>query len=111
VPNTAARIGDVTAVARDDVNVEVEGSGRADVHTEVVAVGLMGDLDGLASDGDRRQQRRVLLGGCVEPGSHMTTRDEQGVAGGDGKCVPEAQNKGGLVEDPRAVEAVAERAG
>src|SRR5262245_8474352 len=73
--------------------------GLADVHAEVVAVGLVDSLDGGPRVGDGGHQLRALLVGGLEPRRHVTAGDEQGVAWRDGELVPQAEDEASTVED------------
>jgi hypothetical protein len=73
--------------------------GLADVHAEVVAVGLVDALDGGPRVGDGGHQLRAFLVGGREPRGHVTARDDQRVAGRDGELVPQAEDQAPAVED------------
>ena len=60
----------IAVVPGDHVDVQMKDRlprGVADVHAEVVAIGLMDVLDGSAGIGDRGHQLHAFLVGGVEP--------------------------------------------
>jgi hypothetical protein len=102
VPYAAARVWDVTSVARNDVNVEMRNrltSGLAHVHTQVETVRSMTSKDLLASRLDGIGERLLFWGGCVEPTPHVTTSHQKRVSNGHRERVPKADDELGLQED------------
>ena len=90
--HAASRVGDVAGVARDQVDVEVEDGlarGFADVDADVEAVGAVAAGDQLSASVDAVGQGRSLLGGGVEPGRDVPSRDEEQVAFAHREGVPE----------------------
>ena len=85
------------------MDVEMEDrlpGGGADVHAEVVAIGLMDPFYGRPGVGDDGHQLRAFLVGGLEPRRHMPARDDQRVARGDGELVPEAEDQAPTMEQP-----------
>ena len=90
--HAAARVGDVAVVARDQVDVQVEdglAGGFADVDADVEAVGAVAAGDQLSASVEAGGQGRSLLGGGVEPGGDVPSRDDEQVAFADREGVPE----------------------
>ena len=98
VPDAAARVVHVAAVARDDVHVQMHdrlARGLPRVEADVVAVGpgreLAVELGFDLVDGV--EQRALLLSGGVEPGGDVPLGHDEGVAGGDGVAVAEREHE------------------
>jgi hypothetical protein len=107
VPHAAPWVVDVAAVARDQVDVQVEdglAGGPADVDADVVAVRAVAAGDQLAAVVEGLADGLVLLGAGVEPGGHVPPRDDEQVARARGEGVPEG-------EDERSLEGDAVRGG
>jgi len=101
--HAATRILDVAAVAGDDVHVEVEhglAGGCAGVDADVVAVRRVARLDVGARHVDRLHQLAAFPGAGVEPAFDVAHGDDQGVAGGGGKAVPQAVDERAAVKYP-----------
>ena len=84
MPDAAARAGDIALVARDDMQVEMkDGLPRrfADVHPDVVAIGLPGAFDRGTRVVDRGEQLDALGVRGREPARNMAPWDEQRMAG------------------------------
>ena len=84
VPDAASRVGDIPPVARDDMQMEMEdGLPRrfADVHPDVVAIGLPGAFDRNTRMVDRGKQLAALGVRGREPARNMAPWDEQRTAG------------------------------
>ena len=59
----------------------------------VVAVGVVQVFDEAFHLGDQAQQRAWILGGSIEPGTHWTLGDDQGVARRNGVEVPDRERQ------------------
>ncbi len=113
VADAAPGIADVSSIARNEVDVKVGdglASRLADVDAEVEAVGAVPGEDGLAGDGESRDELRLLLAGGVEPAGHVSSGHEKGVALARRESVPEAEDQASAVEDELRV-GLAEGAG
>ena len=96
VSNAPARVWHVTAVARNQVHVDVRDGlpgGRADVHADVEALRSVEAVHHLLRAQKCFVQRGALVGRCVEPVRDMTLGDEQGMAVGHGERVPQAEHQ------------------
>jgi len=101
--NTAARVRNVPRVSWDDVKVQMSDglAGIAtDVHADVVPGRPISFVDLRSSNGDRRKELRAFLVRRIEPRRHAPRRDEQRVAVGHGKGIPQAQDEFAAVKDP-----------
>lgn len=97
VADAAARIVDVAAVARDDVDVEVHhrlAGGRAGVQADVVAVGMKLAVELAFDDVDEVEDGGALLGGGGEPVGDDAAGDDECVAGRDREAVANGEGVG-----------------
>ena len=92
VSHAAPGVGDVGLVAGDQVDVQVEDGlarGFSDVDADVEAVGAVAAGDQLSASIEGGGQGRLFLGGGVEPGRDVPSRDEEQVAFAHREGVPE----------------------
>ncbi len=98
VSDAAARVGDITAVAWDQVDVEVgdglTGSG-SDVDPDVVALGFVLGFDMGFGDFQGTCERLLFFTRGIEPGSDMPSRDDQQMAGTYREPIPQGDDAGG----------------
>ena len=111
MPHPAAWVGDIAVVAWDKVDVQVGNGltgGGTDVDPDVVALGLVLRFDVGFGDFQCTRECLVFFGGGVEPGWDMPDRDDQQMAGADGKAIPEGndacRSDGVPKEDPLAID-------
>lgn len=100
--DAAPRILDVTAVARNHVDVEVRDGLPccfAEVHANVESCGSVRLLDGTTSSVDCRDQLGSLFARRPEPGRYVTTWNEECVTRGHREPVPETDDGVSVVED------------
>ena len=113
VPYAAARVIDVAAVARDDVDVEVHDGLTGSfpgIDADVVAVGVELLIDLLLDDIDELEEGRALVGCGVEPSGDEAARDDEGVAGAYREAVAKGKGKG-IARDPGGCGSFEERGG
>ena len=95
VSDTAARIRDITAVAWDEVDVQVgdglTGSGP-DVDADVVALGLVLGFDMGFGDFQGTCECLLFFTRGIEPGGDMPSRDDQQMAGTYREPIPEGDD-------------------
>jgi hypothetical protein len=91
--DAAAWVGDITEVARDQVDVQVGdglSAGLADIDTDIEAVWGMVRFDELFADLESLGERMLFFGGCIEPCGNVSMGDEEQVSGAYGKRVPQS---------------------
>ena len=117
VSDASAWVGDITAVAWDQVDMEVgdglTGSG-SDVDADVVSIGLVLGFDMGFGDFQGTCECLLFFVGCFEPGWNMSDRDDQYMAGTYREPIPKGDDTyrsyGVLKENPLAID-LTERAG
>jgi hypothetical protein len=103
VPDAAPWVGYVAAVARDEVDVQVEDGlacGFADVDADVEAVGVVAAGEELSALVDGGCYGGSLLCRGVEPGRDVPPRDDQQVAFAHGEGIPEGPREPVFEGDP-----------
>ena len=95
--DTPARIGDIAAVARDDVHVEVlDGLARnlSRVQADVVAVRVVAVVEQALHLVDKVDEGDALLPRCVEPRHNKAACDHQRVTWADRIGVEDCEGEG-----------------
>jgi len=112
-PDAASRIGTISLVTRDEVEMKVRhrlSGGGADVHTDVPAVRTVLLHKEIAAAVDQIEHGPPLLFRGVEKRGYMAERDDQYMAGGDRESIIARIGKG-VFRDDTLRRRIAERAG
>jgi len=116
VADAAARIGNVSRIARDHVQVQMEDGltcRRANIHAEVERIRRRGVLpleDRCAGAQGCLDQLGALLRSGIEEARNVALRDEERVAGRHWEAIPQAENELARVKDAAGV-GITERTG
>ena len=90
MPHAAARVRHITAVTRDDVDMQVSDSlpgGRAGVEADVIAVGLQLGVEPTLDLVDESEDVRPLIVSSLPPGSDHASRHHEGMSRADREAI------------------------
>ena len=103
VPHTASRVRHIALIPGDDMDVQVEdglAGGRADVDSDIEAIGPVPPQNLPARAFDAIQERVLLLRSGIKPRRHMPARNDQSVPFRNRVTVPQPKALFCLKDDP-----------